>query len=437
MIHQDEFQRRRQHFFAQMPNNSVAIFPAAPEYTRSMDQLYPFFQDNDFAYLTGFPEPEAVAVLVKDDHHGERYVLFNRIKDITAEIWVGERVGQERARSHYLADEAYAYSELNERLPDLLKDKDKLYYTFGRYPAFDQHVQDGMNVLRQRVRGGVKIPDTVVNAENIVFEMRLIKSEAELALMRKAGEISAQAHIRAMKACKPGMNEYEIEAELVYEFLRQGCEGEAYGSIVGGGKNACVLHYEANNCELKDGELLLIDAAGRYHGYCADITRTFPINGKFTSEQRDLYQVVLNAQVKAIETIKAGEPWSVMRDAAAYTITEGLVDLKILKGSVQTLYEQEAFAPYYMHRIGHWIGKDTHDVGRYKLGGEWRTLEAGMVTTVEPGIYIREGADGVDKRWWNMGIRVEDDIIITKDGYENVTQGVPKTIEEIEALMQS
>lgn len=437
MISQVEYQQRRQRFFAQMSPNSIAVFPTSPECHRSADQTFPFYPDNDFFYLTGFPEAEALAVLVKDDKEGERYFLFNRPKDKEAEIWVGARIGHENAQSKYLADDSFAFEELRKLLPNLLKDKDKLYYTFGRYKEMDAQIHACVNMVRDFVRGGVKIPDTVVNAENMLFEMRLVKSDAELDLMRAAAKISATGHIRAMKACKPGMFEYELEAELIYEFHKGGCEGEAYGSIVGSGKNACVLHYEDNNQQMQDGDLVLIDAAGRYNSYCADITRTFPVSGKYSAEQRDLYDVVLAGQMKAIAAIKAGAKWSDMRDAAALEMTQGLVDLKILKGCAQTLFEQEAFRPYYMHRIGHWIGMDVHDVGRYKIAGDWRKLEAGMVTTVEPGIYIRPDSQGVHKRWWGMGIRIEDDVIVTNKGSEVMTAGVPKTADEIEELMSA
>ncbi|PIQ43318.1 MAG: Xaa-Pro aminopeptidase [Gammaproteobacteria bacterium CG11_big_fil_rev_8_21_14_0_20_46_22] len=435
MITQQEHQARRQRLFDQMEPNTVAVFPAAPEYPLTLDHAVAFSQDNDFLYLTGFPETQAVAVLVKDDE-GCRYVLFNRIKDKEAEIWVGDRVGQEGACSHYLADEAHPIAELTEKLPHYLKDKSALYYTLGRYEGFDQTIRQALNDVRTRVRGGVKVPVQIINVESMVFEMRLVKSDAELAILRKAAEISAAAHVRVMKACQAGKNEYELAAELVYEFLRHGCQGEAYGSIVGGGKNACVLHYEKNDSVLNDGEMLLVDAGARYHHYCADITRTFPINGKFSSEQRDLYQVVLNAQLKSIEAIKAGQPWNVMSDAAALAITEGLVDLKILKGCPKTLFEQQAYAPYYMHRIGHWLGMDVHDVGYYKVDGQWRNLQAGMMTTIEPGLYFRQGDDSVHKRWWNMGVRIEDDILITDKGYDVFSHGAPKTVEEIEAIMQ-
>lgn len=437
MISQVEYQQRRQRLFAQMSPNSIAVFPTSPEYHRSADQLYPFYPDNDFYYLTGFPEPEAIAVLIKDDKLGELYYLFNRPSDAEAEVWVGARIGHESAKQDYLANESYAIEDLQRHLPDLLQDKDKLYYTFGRYQATDACIHACINQVRNHVRGGVKIPDTVVNAENMLFEMRLIKSDAELELMRTASKISAAAHVRAMKACQPGMYEYELEAELIYEFHKGGCEGEAYSSIVGSAENACVLHYEENNRQMNDGDLVLIDAAGKYHNYCSDITRTFPVNGKYTPEQRDIYDIVLASQLKAIETIKPGARWSDMRDAAARVITQGLVDLKILKGCVDTLLEQEAFRPYYMHRIGHWIGMDVHDVGRYKVEGDWRKFEVGMVTTVEPGIYIRPESKGVHKRWWGIGVRVEDDVAVTEKGHEVFTSGVPKTMDEIEALMAS
>jgi len=437
MILQHEYLHRRQRLFAQMSPNSVAVMPTSPEYRRSADQLYPFYPDNDFYYLTGFPEPEAVAVLVKDDEHGEQYILFNRVKDDDAETWVGARIGQEAAKSDFLADQAYPIHDLHTHLPGLLQNKDKLYYTYGRYHDEDVKINACINYIRNHVRGGVKIPDTITNLENMLFEMRLVKSDAELNLMRKAGDISANAHLDLIRKCKPGMNEYELEAELLYQFHKNGCSGEAYSSIVAGGKNACVLHYDKNNCELKDGELLLVDAGGKYHFYASDITRTIPINGRYTEEQKMIYEIVLRTQKAAIDQIKPGNSWAAMRDAAAREITQGLVDIKVLKGNVDTLLEQEAYRPFYMHRIGHWLGMDVHDVGRYKVHGQWRTFEPGMVTTVEPGIYIKPGAKGVHKRWWGIGVRIEDDIAVTPDGYENFTQAVPKDIKDIEALMAS
>jgi Xaa-Pro aminopeptidase len=435
MISQKEHQQRREAFFAQMSPNSIAVFPTAPEYFKTADPFHLFHPDNDFYYLTGFDEPEALAVLLKDDERGEQYILFNRPNDADIERWVGKRTGQTEAKEQFLADESYPITELLEKLPDFIQDKTKLYHTFGRYSDFDVQLNRCLNIVRNHVRGGIKIPDTLVNAENLLFEMRLIKSETELDLTRKAADISARAHIRAMRASKPGLYEYQLAAEVLYEFYRSGCSGAAYPSIVGSGINACTLHYEANNRQMQDGELVLIDAGGKYQHYCADITRTLPVNGRFSGEQRALYDVVLRAQQAAIEEIRAGKAWNKMGDAAAYTITEGLVDLKILKGSVQELYEQDAYRPFYMHRVGHWLGMDVHDVGRYKLHNKWRSLEPGMITTVEPGLYITPETPGVHKKWWGMGIRIEDDIVVTRDGHEVITSGAPKTMDEIEQLM--
>lgn len=431
---QSEFKKRRAALFSALPTNSIAILPAAPELWRSADAYHDFYQDNDFYYLTGFPETEAVAVFIKEQSE-HRYILFNRAHDPEIEQWVGHFAGNDGAIKEYGADESYPITELEPRLKKLMLNKEVLYCTLGRYDFFDKQIKDALNALRTSVRAGTKVPDTICNLENLVFEMRLIKTDAEVELMRKAADVSVGAHKRILTSCKPGMNEYELEAELVYEFMRHGCSSYAYKSIVAGGANACVLHYIENNQELKDGDLILVDAGGRYQSYCADITRTFPVNGKYTPEQKALYDIVLKAQLEAIEQVKPGNRWNEMNDIAIRVITQGLVDEGILKGQVDELVETKAYKPFYWHLIGHWLGMDVHDVGRYKENGEWRKFQSGMVTTVEPGIYVKPGTPNVDEKWWGIGIRIEDNVLVTDAGRDVLTDALPKTTDDVEALM--
>ena len=428
-----EFARRRKRLMDMMGDDSIAILPTSPERTRSRDTFYPFRPDSDFYYLSGFPEPEAVMVLVPDRQHGE-FVLFCRERDAKMETWDGLRAGIEGACEKYGADDAFPIEDMDDILPGLLEDRARIYYTMGNEQSFDQRVVGWVNDVRERVRTGVNAPDEFISLNHILHDMRLYKSRQELKCMREAAKIAAAAHVRAMKACKPGMMEYQIEAEFLHEFLSRGARSPAYSSIVGGGANGCILHYVENAEELKAGELLLIDAGAEYDYYASDITRTFPIDGKFTEAQKDIYEIVLQAQLAAIEQVKPGNHWNDPHEAAVQVITQGLVDLGILKGRVKTLIKELAYTKYYMHRTGHWIGMDVHDVGDYKLDGEWRMLEPGMVLTIEPGLYLPAGR-GLAKKWWNIGIRIEDDVLVTKDGYDVLSKDVPKTIEEIEGLM--
>lgn len=431
-----EYQARRQRLFDQMVDNSIAILFTAPHYQRSADQHHRFYPDNDFYYFTGFTEPEAAAVLIKSKQDGCQYILFNRVKNPLEEQWVGRRVGQEQALIDYGADQAYPISTFVEKMTLFMLDKECIYHIWGRNGNNDIKIKNILNDLRGKVRAGINIPTTLINLESVVHEMRLIKAPSEIALLQKAVDISVSAHKRAMRLCRPGLNESLIRAEMIYEFLRLGCHEEAYDLIIGSGENACVLHYIEDNQDLKDGELLLVDAGGCYEFYDADLTRTFPINGHFTGEQRALYEIVLAAQKAALDEIRPGQLWNVMGDAATKVITQGLIDLGLLKGRVDDLIEQEAYLPFYMHRIGHWLGMDVHDVGCYKISGEWRPLLPGMVTTVEPGIYIKPGLP-VDEKWWGMGIRIEDNVLITETGYDILSKDLPKEIADIEATMAS
>jgi Xaa-Pro aminopeptidase len=433
MLNLKEFSKRRQHFIEKMGPDSIAIFSAAPECYRNGDVHYAYRQNSDFYYLTGFPEPEAIAVLITE-HHASRFILFNRPRDKTAELWNGKRAGQEGAREIYLADASYDIHEFKAKLPSLLEGKKKMYYTYGHDKALDHEMTECLNYLRSKSRSGVAVPAEIVETDFPLHELRLIKSESEIELMRKAAAISSVAHARAMKVCRPGMKEYELEAEILYEFTRQGSRAPAYECIVGAGENSCILHYRDNQAEMRDGEVVLIDAGCEYDHYASDITRTFPVNGRFSPEQREVYEVVLRAQLKAIEQVKPGNTADQVHETAVKEITAGLVKLGLLKGSVEKLIERNAHTVFYMHHTGHWLGMDVHDVGTYRFKGKARPLQAGMVLTVEPGIYIAAGMKGVDERWWNIGVRIEDDVLVTHDGCE-VLSTAPKEIADIENIM--
>ncbi|NLO80223.1 MAG: Xaa-Pro aminopeptidase [Xanthomonadaceae bacterium] len=429
----NEFRRRRQELMNLMGPGSIAVLPAAPERPRNRDTLYPYRQDSDFYYLTGFPEPEAVLVLIPGRDQGQ-YILFCRERDPACEIWDGPRAGQEGAVRVYGADDAFPISDIDDILPGLIEGREKVYYTMGVDRDFDQRVIGWVNHVRQNARSGARAPGEFVALQHLLHEMRLIKSKAEIAAMRKAAQVSAEAHRRAMQVCRPGMLEYELEAEFQAIFRRYN-GWPAYTPIVGGGANACILHYIANDQPLKDGDLVLIDAGAEIDMYAADITRTFPVNGRFNPEQRTIYELVLEAQKAAIAAIAPGRHWNEFHDAATRVLTAGLVELGLLEGPVERALEQETYRRFYMHRTGHWLGMDVHDVGDYKVDGQWRLLEPGMVLTVEPGLYIAPGSEGVDPRWWGIGVRIEDNVLVTRGGCEVLTDDVPKEVEAIEALM--
>jgi Xaa-Pro aminopeptidase len=429
----DEFARRRRVLMDRMGPGAIALVPAAAEAPRNRDVHYPFRQDSDFYYLTGFPEPEAVAVLAPG--HEQEFSLFCRARDPELETWHGRRAGQEGAVERYGVDNAHPIAEIDTLLPDLLQDRQRVYYSIGYNPVFDAQVMKWINQIRAKIRTGVRAPGEFIALEHLLHDMRLHKDPAEMTVMRESARIAAEAHRRAMQFCNPGMMEYAIEAEILYTFVRHGA-GWAYPAIVAGGENACILHYTENNAPLRDGDLLLIDAGAELDGYASDITRTFPINGQFTPPQRDLYALVLAAQRAAIDRISPGRRWHEFHDAAVRVIVDGLLGLGILKGDADQLIEQEGFKPFYMHKTGHWLGMDVHDVGDYKDGDDWRAFEPGMVTTVEPGIYIPAGSPGVDERWWNIGIRIEDDVLVTEQGNEVLTADVPREIAAVEAACQ-
>jgi Xaa-Pro aminopeptidase len=435
MITMSEFAKRRKQIMKKIGPSGIAILPAAPTAVRNGDYDYPYRQNSDFYYLTGFEEPEAVAIIIPNRKGGE-FILFNRIRDREQEIWNGLRAGQEGARKVFGADEAYPISDLEQKLPELLEGREEVYYTIGLDQEFDKVLFAAMNKIRGKIRSGAYSPIVFKDITDTVHEMRLIKSPAEIKLMRKSAEIAAAAHTRAMKACKPGMNEYQLEAEIIYEFQRNGARFPAYTSIIGSGANSCILHYNENNKVIDKNSIVLIDAGCEYQYYASDITRTFPASGQFSPEQKAIYEIVLAAQLAGIKAVRPGAIWPAAQNAIVKVITQGLLDLGILKGKLDTLIEKQAYYPFYMHKSGHWLGMDVHDVGRYKVDGKWRVLRPGMVLTVEPGIYVSADLPGVNKRWHNIGVRIEDDVLVTAKGNEIMSQHAPKQIDEIEALMR-
>ncbi len=429
-----EFAHRRKRLMQMMDKDSVAILPAVPICMRNRDVEYQYRPDSDFFYLTGFSEPEAVMVMVPGRKHGE-YILFCRENDPVMETWNGPRAGQDGAMDEYGADDSFPIDDIDDILPGLLENKSRVFYTMGIHKDFDQRLIGWVNRLREQSRAGIHTPGEFVALEHHLHDMRLYKSSYEVTRMRKAAKISAKAHIRAMQVCKPGMYEYQIEAELHHYFAIQGARSPAYSSIVGGGKNSCILHYVNNDAVLNDGDVLLIDAGAEFECYAADISRTFPVNGVFSKEQKALYQLVLDAQYAAIEQVQPGNHWNQVHEAAVKVLTKGLIKLGLLKSTPAKAIKSEAYKKFYMHRTGHWLGMDVHDVGDYKIDNEWRVLEPGMVLTVEPGLYIAP-MKGVAKKWHNIGIRIEDDVLVTKKGHDILSKDTPKEIDEIEALMQ-
>ncbi len=433
MIDRKEFARRRKQLMRIIGDDAICIVPAAPERLRNNDSHYPYRQDSDFHYLTGFPEPEAVLALIPGRAHGE-VILFCRERDPEREAWDGARAGQEGAVSDYGMDDAFPIGDIDEILPGMIEGRSRVYYHFGRTAEFDIELIGWVNHVRGQVRRGARAPHEFVALGHILHDLRLFKTRDELRMMRRAAKIAGEAHVRAMRSVRPGMNENEVEGELLHTFRRHGAVA-SYEPIVGGGANGCVLHYRANNSVLKDGDLLLIDAGAEYQCYASDITRTFPVNGKFSVEQRALYDLVLAAQRAAIAQIRPGRPFGGYHDAAVRVITAGLIKLGLLKGGVDKNIREHSYRRFYMHKTGHWLGLDVHDVGDYRVDGEDRELEPGMVVTVEPGIYIAPDAKGVAARWRGIGIRIEDDVVVTRTEPEVITAGVPSDADEIEALM--
>ncbi len=423
---------RRQRLARAMPGG-VAVIPTAPERARNRDTHYPYRYDSYFYYLTGFQEPASVLVLVADPQ--PRSILFCRERNPEREIWDGFRYGPQGARERFGFDEAQPIAALDDAMSALLADRAALWYPVGADAEWDARVMRWLNAVRANVRSGVAAPHQLHDVRTPLDDMRLVKDAQEMALMRQAAAISAGAHRRAMQATRPGRNEYEIEAELLHEFRRNGSQFPAYWPIVAGGANACVLHYVANDAPLADGALLLIDAGCELDGYAADITRTFPVGGRYSGAQREVYELVLAAQRAAIAEVRPGNGWNAPHDAAVKVLAQGMLDLKLLSGSLDAVLEKEAYKRFYMHRTGHWLGLDVHDAGEYKHAGQWRSLAAGMTLTVEPGLYIR-AADDVPERLRDIGVRIEDDVLVTQAGCEVLTAAAPKDVAEIEALMR-
>ena len=462
----NEFSNRRDQLLQMIGADSIAIVPSALLKIRNRDAEFPFRQESDFLYLTNFNEPDAVAVFVPERQEGE-YILFCREKNEKTERWTGRMAGLEGAVEHYGADDAFPIEDIDDIVPGLMENRTAVHYSMGTDPAFDQQVMSWISGLRTKIRSGIRAPHELVSLDLILHDMRLYKSKSEHAFMRHAAKVAIDAHQRAMRLCQAGLSEYQLEAEITHEFRSHGMDA-AYTSIVGSGENGCILHYIENNARLQSGDLVLIDAGAEYQGYASDITRTFPVNGTFSEPQRQLYQIVLDAQTAAIEQAKAGNTWNQPHEAAVRVIVAGLLALGILSGELETIlvkekkkeeaqakqakeklthrhqtpltHEEEekdeelSYKQFYMHKTGHWLGLDVHDVGDYKINDEWRLLEAGMVMTVEPGLYISPDKQ-VDKKWWNIGIRIEDDVLITRDGNEVLTQALVKEIEDIEAFM--
>lgn len=426
---------RRRHELASAIKFGIAVIPTAAERIRNKDAHFPYRFDSYFHYLTGFNEPESVVVVIGGKP--SRSILFCRAKHEEREIWDGFRYGPEEAKTQFNFDDTFAIDEIDKILPQLIENKDAIFTPIGIESNWDNKMMGWLNKTRSRAREGIAAPTSLIDVREILDEMRLIKDPDELDVMRRAAKISAEAHVNAMLATKPEKYEYEIEAELLYHFKKNGSQFPAYTSIVAGGKNACVLHYIENNAVLNDGDLLLIDAGCELDGYASDITRTFPVSGKFSGPQRMIYELVLDAQQAAMEATSRGNSWQAPHDAATKVLAQGFIDLKLCHGSLDKVLENREYSRYYMHRTGHWLGRDVHDVGNYKDDGQWRSLEPGMVLTIEPGCYIRSAPD-IPEQFWNIGIRIEDDAIVNQDsGCEIITSGVPKTINDIESLMSA
>ncbi|MCI0389323.1 MAG: aminopeptidase P N-terminal domain-containing protein [Acidobacteria bacterium] len=422
-------------FMQKMEPSSVAVLASAHDIRRNADTDFEFRQDTDFYYLTRLNEPDCVAVIAPN-HPEHKYVLFVRPRIREEEIWTGIRTGVEGAINDYGADAAYEIGQLNEVLPKYLQNVEKLYYRFGNNEHFDQKIIATIKYIREKIRGGVYAPTTIIDPGTILHEMRLRKNEEDLKSLRRAAQISAEGHIAAMKYCKPGMYEYELEAMIEYVFRKNGATGVGYPSIVGSGFNTTILHYNTNNDQIEDGDLVLIDAGAEFNLFSGDITRTFPANGKFTKAQQSIYEAVLNAQKEVIKMVKPGESFMKLHEKAVEVVSDELLKLGLVAGDRQEVVEKGTYKKFFMHRTGHWLGMDVHDVGRYKVRDEWRILEPGMVFTVEPGIYIPARSENVSEEFFDIGVRIEDDVLVTETGYEVLTSAVPKEVRDVEATMK-
>ncbi len=434
MTENHEYRQRRGMLMERMAPGSLALLPAAPERVRSRDVHHAYRQDSDFHYLTGFTEAGALLALVPGREKGET-VLFCQQKDPKKEQWEGLLLGPEAAVEALGVDEAHPTAEIDDLMPELIEGRERIHYRMGADAGFDEQVMGWARGAREKARLGGPAPKQFLLLDELLHEMRLIKSESEIRLMEEAVRISVEGHRRIMQYCRPGMHEYELEAELLHCFLRHGSRAAAYGSIIGAGANACILHYDSNQAEIADGDLVLVDAGCEYRHYAADITRTFPANGRFSAEQREIYRVVLGAHASAVAAVSPGAPWDAAQEASVKAIVDGLLDLGLLTGSADEVMEEETYKDFYMHRVGHWLGIDVHDVGSYRNGEDWRPFAPGMVTTIEPGIYISPGNENVDPRWRGIGVRIEDDVLVTENGNRILSDGLPREPEEIEALM--
>ncbi|MES2579965.1 MAG: aminopeptidase P N-terminal domain-containing protein [Pseudomonadota bacterium] len=442
MVNLKEFQQRRTQLLQKM-GAGIAIIPTAAEAIRNRDSHYPYRFDSYFYYLTGFTESESVLILIAGDaakNEPPKSILFCRDKDIEREIWDGFRFGPEAAQTQFGFDEAYTIQQLDALMPELMGNQAQLFYSLGADSHWDARVTGWLNIVKNKARMGISAPQSILDVRQLIDTQRLVKTPFEIDLMRRSANIAAAAHNRAMRfvadnLVKPSLMEYAVEAEFLHEFYRNGAQAPAYTSIVAGGANACTLHYNANNAALKKGDLLLIDAGCELDGYASDITRTFPVSGKFNAPQRDLYELVLNAQLAAIEAAKPGNHWNTPHEVALNVLVQGFIDFKLCKGSVEEVLENGSYRQFYMHRTGHWLGLDVHDAGEYKdKNGDWAILEAGNTLTVEPGCYVRP-AENVPEHFWNIGIRIEDDVLITATGNEVLTKNAIKTVTDIEAHM--
>ncbi len=434
MMTANEYRQRRKKLMQQMGNDSIAIICTNREFTRTQDVDYLFRPDSNFYYLTGFAEPEAVAVLIPGNTEGE-FILFNRPRDSSKEIWQGVRAGQQGAIENFAADRAFAIDDLATIMPKLFQGKQKLFYPFGSINHVNADIAAWQNTLRQPVRAGIATANTHIDVGDIINEMRVIKSVTEINLLRQAANVNNRAHQRGMQVCRPGISEIQLSAALNYVYGQHNCLEMAYPPVVASGNNACILHHLAGEKVLQDGELVLIDMGEEYQYYASDVTRTLPVNGKFSTEQKAIYELVLHTQMTVLDSIKPGIPFNELQRLAIVTITEGLLALDLLQGKRDDLIANKAYTAFYPHNISHWLGLDVHDVGAYKINDQWRQLQPGMVITVEPGIYIQPNNEQVAAKWRGIGVRIEDDVVVTSNGHENLTAALPKTVQDIENLM--
>ena len=433
---QFNFLERRSELSKKVLDDSAIIVASSPVKSRISDTDYLYRQDSNFYYLSGYEEPESI-LLIRPYAKKDNFIIFCRDRDPLKEQWDGFRSGQTGAVQDFGADKSLSISSVDSLMPELLGGAKNIYYSMSSPCGLDKRINIWVDQIRLNTRAGAEPPQNLLSLDSIIHEMRLLKSDEEIEVMKQAAEITTEAHVRAMKAVKPGMFEYQLEAEYLYAFNKNGARAPAYNSIVGGGNNACILHYVENNSELKDGDVVLVDAGCEYKYYASDVTRTFPVNGSFTEEQKQIYSVVLEAHKQSMDQLKPGNKWNLVHEKSVEVIVEGLIDLGIIKGSKQKAIDTGEYSKYYMHRIGHWLGMDVHDVGSYKQDGDWRDLEPGMVMTIEPGIYILDSLEGVEDKWKGIGVRIEDDVLVTKEGFEVLTPDIPRSIEEVENTVQS